>query len=322
MLEKLEAAIARKLISRPQFQQQPETIPLHAAVCAIDLPNGCSPPISGAARRVATGCSFNSEEAGFLAMAEGAERYSLQFSEDRPLKMSPFHSNRKPPVWVPTERLTLGAPVSNGTVDSKGCAAGGDLEDAGIRAVLEALEHRAASAMLNGKLPCHSEPSENSDLSTLDDWLSAQFRRLSHLVYHSPAGFTVALSRCADFNDGRPTYGSAAKCEPDDAILSASLEAIFHWRNMIQIEVSGTTFKQQTSEELNALTEYRGAGPRRTWPKVRRNDFMRYCPSAIDLDQLMTELTDLSGKNVSLFNMSTQDIEVPVVRTLLHGNFS
>ncbi|MCB1470724.1 MAG: hypothetical protein KDK08_27035, partial [Rhizobiaceae bacterium] len=176
-LAKLEAAVARGLISRPQRQHLPQDFPFNATLCAVDLPDGCQPPLSGSPRRVATGYAFDADQADFLALAEAAERYSLQFSTARPAALTAFRASggQTPPTAI--EDLTLGAPGTNGRIDSRGCASGTSRGDASIRAVLEALEHRTLSAMLSGLTPCHALPPDYANVAPLESWLTKQFRR-------------------------------------------------------------------------------------------------------------------------------------------------
>lgn len=316
MEEALQSAITRNLITKPQLQQLPQETPFFAALCVIELPLGCEPPISGAPRRLATGYSPDKDTACFLALAEAAERYSLQYSSTRPTKLEPFMVLGDSSA-IPIEQLTIGAPGTNGRINSQGCAAGADLVDAGRRAVLERLEHLVLERMLTDQASCHLLPASLSEMGLLDDWLYGQFRKLSHLVHASDAGYVVTYTRCADFDDGRPCYGSAAATSLETAILSSSLEAIFHWRNMVEIERRGTRFDRLRDEEELALREYRGARPQRNWPEVPVLAELSPSLSPPDIEDLMGELQSLSGSSVLLFDLTAEDVDVSVVRAVL-----
>lgn len=317
MLKELHRAVSRQVISKPQLQELPRNTPFYAALCVIDLAIDCEPPISGVPRRLATGYSRHPDTAHFLALAEAAERYSLQYSSVRPTILKSFNTSENSARSMSIERLTIGAPGTNGQINSQGCAAGVDLEDASSRAVLELLEHLIIEEILAGKRACSALPPDSSATSSLDAWLKGQFRQLNHLVHASDAGYFVVVSRCSDFDGGRPCHGSAAATSLENAVLNSSLEAIFHWRNMVEIERRGTQFERLRNEEELALLEYRGARPRRDWPVAQplpQTDSEAY---ELDLGELVKELSSLSGSEVLLFDLTVDELEVPVVRAVL-----
>lgn len=325
MREKIQKVIESGLVSRPQLQRLPEGIPIHAAICALHLPSGCLPPLSGAPRRVASGCSFDATGAEFLALAEATERYSLQFSHDRPRRLIPIETLVGKDESCSIDDLTIGAPTTNGSVNSKGCAAGATMEEAVLRAALEAYEHVVLRGFYEGNLEANLITGDCQELSDLRTWLTSQYRALSHCVYQSSSGLTTVRSCCSDFDGGRPTFGSSASFSLEEAIVASSLEAVFHWRNMVAMENQGTKIGSGNSDEAHAVKLYRGVYTNKHTEilgtigiqEIQKNQVTASQTISNSMYEALDELCRLSRQRVRVFNMTKDEISIPVVRILI-----
>lgn len=325
MREKIQEAIGAGLISRPQLQKLPEDIPIYAAICALHLPSGCLPPISGAPRRIASGCSFDVEEAKFLALAEAAERYSLQFSLDRPRQLIPIETLEGKNESCSINDVTIGAPNTNGKVDSKGCAAGKTLQDAMLRATLEAYEHVILKRFVEGFRETSQLTGECQLLSDLTIWLASQYRALSHCIHQTSSGLTTVQSCCSDFDGGRPTFGSSTSFCFENAIVGSSLEAVFHWRNMVAIEHLGRRIETGNFEESRALKLYRGVQAEKQAEIFDAVGIQDIQVNQVATSQSISSLTNdaldelcrLSRQRIRIFDMTKDDISIPVARVLI-----
>jgi len=325
MREKIQKAIDSGLISRPQLQKLPEGIPIHAAICALHLPSGCLPPKSGAPRRVASGCGFDVGEAEFLASAEATERYSLQFSHDRPRQLIPIETLEGKNESCSINDVSIGAPDTNGRVDSKGCAAGETMEDATLRATLEAYEHIILKSFDEGSLEASQLTGECQELSDLPMWLASQYRSLSHCVHQTSSGLTTVRSCCSDFDGGRPTFGSSTSFSFEKAIVDSSLEAVFHWRNMVAIEHQGTKIGSGNFDESRALKLYRGVYAEKraeildavSAQEIQKNQIVASQSISSSMNEALVQLCRLSRQRIRVFDMTKDDINIPVARVLI-----
>lgn len=269
-------------------------------------------------RRLGVGRANSAEHASFIALAEAAERYSLQFADDRPSTMTPIETVGGPADTIELSRLALGAPRVGPAVTSVGAAAGETLEDAAMRAILELLEHHHVERFEGDRrhLP-RVEPSLEA-VGVHREWLDGQLRRLEFRARQFETGYWVVLSRCSDFDGGRPTTGSAAGLDPNLTVIAAAEEAIFHWRNMVALESNGVPVTPMTGPERRAFEQYRGAASD-GWPKRRAStrqlaDMHRF---RADRKRLGQALARRSGTRLRLFDMTLPEVGVPVVKAHL-----
>jgi ribosomal protein S12 methylthiotransferase accessory factor YcaO len=262
-------------------------------------------------RRVATGRGRSQAEADRLAVAEAAERYSIQYSSALPKRQRPFVTIGGPADPVATVELTLGSP---GRVNgSTGAAAGASPEDAVRRAALETLEHlhlarlRAGSGELAPVDPV-AEPAIASHVA----WLAGQFRRLEIRARAFAPGYVVAVVACADLDGGRPTEGSAARLDRAEAVRAAVEEAMFHWRNMVEIERAAPDLAAMAADDRARIARYRGALPREAWPPSAAAEPGELDPT--DVEGLLAAVAVVSGRRVRAFDLTAPEVGVPVVR--------
>ena len=249
-------------------------------------------------------------------MLEAVERYSQQYSNSRPDELIPFLTVNGADDPVAQDKITLGAPTTNGQVTSAGTAAGRSLPDAAGRAVLEALEHHYLARLSGPNGSALSSHDEEATLSDCKRWLEGQMRHLSCYL-HTGADHVFALCECRDADGGRPTRGSAAAHDPATALLSAAQEAIAHWRNMVALEHNAVPRDQFSGAELDALLTYRGTVPLHpptATPTVRGTVL---ADSPATPDRLADTLAQLSGLRVRLVDLTVPEIGIPVVRVAL-----
>lgn len=307
------------LVSNPTLHDMPPSAPFHVALCAVELPPGCRPPSNGMMRRLAVGRGPTPERAAFLALAEAAERYSLQYADDRPRLVEPFATVGGLPEPVDIAAITLGAPQQAGPVTSVGAAAGETRGDAAGRAVLEQLEHlriRAFDVDRRVLPPVAAEAT--GSLGPHMAWLADQLRRLDCRTRRFAPGYWVAKCRCSDLDGSRPTEGSAAGFDAERTVLAAAEEAIFHWRNMVVLEAKGVRASAVQGAERAALLRYRGVPPER-WPAPRRYRTIADASGALPpaLPELMLALYRQTGRRVRMFDLTLPRVGVPVVRAVL-----
>lgn len=306
------------LVSTPTLSAMPPGFPFSVAICAVSLPPGCAPPSNALKRRIAVGRARDPKHASFIALAEAAERYSLQFTDDRPSTVRPFETEGGSPDAINLSLLALGAPGGGQIITSIGAAAGETLEDAALRAVLELLEHHHLQRFESDRrhLP-RVEPSEK-DVGVYRDWLDGQLRRLEFRARQFEAGYWVVLSRCCDHDGGRPTTGSAAGVDPKLTLIAAAEEAIFHWRNMVALESNGVPISTMRGAERAAFERYRGAASD-GWPTLRgrTRPLSQSLSHATDRERLGQALCRSSGARLRLFDMTLPEVGVPVVKAHL-----
>ncbi|WP_088216755.1 hypothetical protein [Haematobacter genomosp. 1] len=314
-MEKLLArACSDDLLSVPHFPALPSGWPFHMAVVALALPAGCAPP-EGLAARVASGAGATRAEAAFRAMMEGAERYALQYSAARPARLEPLATAGGLAEDESVTRLTLGAPEGGG-VTSRGAAAGERLRDAGDRACLETLEHLALDRLAEGDGGAFHKV-ELSELMPYCGYLDGQLRRLSLWMAAGPQHI-VAIARTADRNGGRPTIGSAAGQEPRQTALRAVEEAMFLWRNMVEMERRGAPVPAGPGGDAARL--YRGAVPAPGWldALIASGGEGRAPPRPLtDPAPLLETVARVAGRRARLFDMTVSALPVPVARVVL-----
>jgi len=229
--------VDKGFISKPHFPFLPPDFPLAIAVSSVQLSTGCKSP-AGSRLRTGAGTGQTKERAGFRALCEAAERFSLQFSPDRPEVLEPFKTLNGLPEAAAGNQLYLGSP--NGTASSVGCAAGKSLEDASERAVLELLEKRDFEVTKN---ECdevvHLDAGQVPNLISMHKYL-IQRQRFTQLTGHIYSqGFCIVRAVLCDETGGRPTFGSAASSSILTALRKAIEEAVLSWRNMIELERNG-----------------------------------------------------------------------------------
>jgi hypothetical protein len=315
--ERLRRAVQAGRLSPPHPIAQPKGFPFHIATCAVDLPAGCIAPPGSLSRRLGVGCAGTAAGAARLALLEGVERYSLQFHRHMPARLVPFAAVGGTAEPAPVAALALGVPGAHLAVSSKGAAAGADLEAASRRAVLELLEHHRAGAppWPDGSfLPI--DPTPVPPLAAVASWAQDLYRRLDLRLARFDDHF-AALAGFSDLDGGRRTTGSAAGLALYDTLTHAAQEAVFHWRNLVALDHAGTAASTLDEEDRAELARYRGSPPSLPWPEV---------PAlCVDSDEALTTVSEdllatlaaLTGRRARLFDMTSSEIGVPVVKALV-----
>lgn len=299
--------------SPPQALSTPPGFPFYIALCGVTTRKGAISPEHLLARRFATGRGATQAKADLRAVAEAAERYSIQHSDRLPKRMQPFVTVGGRAEAMATAALTLGAPGRSNS--SVGAAAGADLEDALRRAALEVLEHLHLTRLRSGADGLAAlDPAGEPGIAPHVAWLAGQFRRLDIRARAFPPGYVVAVAACADLDGGRRTEGSAARPGRRRAVRAAVEEAIFHWRNMVEIERAGADPSGWPAEDLARIARYRGALPREDWPEAAGE--VGDCGRA-DLEGLLAAVAVVSGQRVRAFDFTTPEVGVPVVKVVL-----
>ena len=254
----LAAAVGADLISPPHRLTFPPAHPFFSAISACALPEGCLPPPGHPPRRVGTGNGATREAADRVALLEAVERYSLQYASDRPERLAPIETLGGAPDPLPLEALCLGAPGAPRPVNSNGCAAGATLADAADRAALETLERARLAAAIAGERPFHPVAAE--EIPELDPhlgFLATQARTL-RLSGDAGPGYAVIAAHLADPDGGRPILASAGGRTLAAAALRATEEAMFQWRNMIELERNGVPVPPADADGPGLFRCYRG----------------------------------------------------------------
>lgn len=265
------------------------------------------------ARRIATGRGATRAKADLRALGEAAERYSIQHSDALPRRMKPFVTVGGAAEALETAALTLGAPGRANS--SVGAAAGADLEDALRRGALEVLEHLHLGRMRAGQAELAVvDPAGERGIAPHVAWLSGQFRRLEVRARAFRPGYVVAAAACADLDGGRRTEGSAARLGRGRAVRAAVEEAIFHWRNMVEMECAGADLSHLSAEDRARVARYRGALPREAWPEGAGE--VGDC-GRTDVEGLLAAVAVVSGGRVRAFDFTTREVGVPVVKVVL-----
>ncbi len=312
MLALYEAAIGRGLFSAPHIPFLPDNFPISLAIVAVQLIDGCLPP-NGERARAGTGTGPTQADAVFKAMCEASERFSLQYDPDRPDVRWPVESLQGAGEPLPQATLCLGAP--NGRASSKGCAAGDSLEDAVNRAALEILEHYELKRLRTGVTQGVAfDPATIPKLTAAADYLAKRLRQLRAVAVVSPTGYAVVWAVSCDPDGGRPTEGSAAAASVEAATIKAVEEAIFSWRNMIELERNGVAPTDGQHDRI--LRTYRGAeAVSPTLPVLVRGKgpprLRRICQRPLEI------LAGISGTRTRVFDMTSPLLGVPVVRVVL-----
>lgn len=295
----------------PRALSTPPDFPFYIALCGVTTRNGCQPPENLLSRRIAAGLGCSQSEANLLAVAEAAERYSIQYCADLPDVIKPFVTIGGAAESARRVELAIGAPGRANT--SAGAAAGRDPEDAVRRAALEALEHlhlgrlRAGSGEL---VPV--DPAGEPAIAAHVAWLSGQFRRLEIRARAFAPGYVVAAVGCSDLDGGRRSEGSAARLDRAGAVRAAVEEAIFHWRNMVELERAAPDVGGMAPDDRMRLARYRGAVPREAWPVPEEAEVGDR--GQADVEGLLAAVAVVSGRRVRGFDFTTPEVGVPVVK--------
>lgn len=298
----------------PQALSMPPGFPFHISLCAVTTRNGCEPPDNLLSQRIAVGRGRTQREADLLAVAEAAERYSIQYSSDLPDRMDPVATLGGPPEPSPLLDLTLGAPGRrNG---SAGAAAGRDPEHAAARAALETLEHLHLDRLRSGAGELAAvDLAGEAAIAPHVAWLDGQLRRLEVRARAFAPGYVVAVAACSDCDGGRRTEGSAARLRRGPAVRAAAEEAIFHWRNMVELERAAADLAAMPDDERARVARYRGAWPIAAWPAPEASDVGEH--RGADLEGLLAAVLVLARRRVRLFDFTAPEVGVPVMRVHL-----
>lgn len=209
--------------------------------------------------------------------------------------------------------LALGAPGRSNS--SVGAAAGSDPEDAVRRAALETLEHLHLERMRSGADAFATvDPAAEAAIASHVSWLSGQYRGLEIRARSFPPGYVVAAAACADLDGGRRTEGSAARTDRAEAVLAAVEEAMFHWRNMVELERAAPDLAAMAAGDRQRVARYRGAGPRECWPEPAGEVGDR---GAADTEGLLAAVAVVSRRRVRVFDFTLAEVGVPVVKVHL-----
>lgn len=316
MQNALTRGVVDGFFSSPHFPSLPTGHPFHIAICAVRLPPGCLPPAGGLGARIGSGTGASAEEAAFHAMAEAAERYALQFSDGRPARLFPVAWAGGEPEGAPIAGLTLGAPEGP-PLTSRGGAAGASLADAATRAIHETLEHLALDRLRTGAIRPQGVALETlPDLAPHLAFLVGQARMLRVWVDAAP-GYVAAFAVCCDADGGRLTLGSAAGSDAAHTVRRAAEEAMFVWRNMIEMERNAVPVTAATGEGSEVLRLYRGAAPRPAWLSAMAEENAPLPEPLPAQGPLIDCLARTAGRRARVFDMSVPGLDVPVARVLL-----
>ncbi len=308
----LEAAVKNGLISAPHFPYLPDKFPVIIASAAVRLIEGCEPPLGGRAR-VGSGTGRTRDAAAMKALYEAAERYSLQYDVTRPDMFVPSETIGGPAEGLSTASLSLGAP--GGGARSIGAAAGKSFDDAVGRAALELLEHFELGRLGSDAVSAEAfDPATIPDLAVTVDYLSKRLRHLKIEAVAAPSGYAVVRAVCCDSDGGRPTEGSAASLSIEAAAVKAVEEAIFSWRNMIELERNGVPPAVGAPDIL--LRTYRGAEAlSHPIPQAA----LGKAPPHMERTQKrpVEILASVTGTRVRVFDMTAPALGIHVARVVL-----
>lgn len=292
----------------------PPSFPFYIALCGVTTRKGCAPPENLLSCRIAAGRGRTQAEADLLAVAEAAERYSIQYSTALPERLEPFLTIGGPAEPAEVVELTLGAPGRVNT--SIGAAAGRTSRDALRRAALETLEHLHLARLRAGSGELAAvDPAAVPEIGPHAAWLAGQFRGLEVRARAFAPGYVVAVAACADRDGGRRTEGSAARRDRGAAVRAAVEEAMFHWRNMVELERAAPDLAAMAEEDRAMVARYRGALPREAWPEAEAA--AEAAVGRADLEGLLAAVAVVSGGRMRAFDMTVPEVGVPVARILL-----
>ncbi len=306
----IERAETAKLISKPSFAEFPKGAPIHAAFRKVELRDGTQPPKGAMARRLSFGTARTADVAARLAGFEAIERYALQYSSTAPAIRTSLIASDGKSHRASLDTLSLGAPLTNGQVTSKGSAAGPTIEAAALNAALECLEHAVDASDCKYLLPTSAMPKD------LTDWLAAHLRKLVVCVAILPDVGLLIRTVCSDADGGRPTYGTAFSADLERGVWHAASEAVVSWRNMVTLEHTGVTPEGMTGEVLRLFRLYRGACQNRPVDPDVPFDIAGWRAPNPTLGSALNAAAERLGRPVAAFDMTAQEIPLPVVKVI------
>jgi len=306
----IERAETARLISKPSFAEFPDGAPIHTAFRLIKLRPGTLPPEGAMEHRVSFGTARTARDAARLAGFEAIERYALQFSSDAPDAGESLIASDGETYTAPTQSLVLGAPGSNGTITSKGAAAGPTHEAAALRAVLECLEHALDPLGYTFALPSSFLPQD------LIEWLGTYLRELHIHLAEVPGIGMLFRAVCADPDGGRPTYGTAFAADLESGIWRATSEAVVSWRNMVTLDHTGVTQQGMDAEQKRLFQLYRGARADRPVAPQAKFDPNEWATPDPTLGEALTAAAKALGRPVAVFDMTAPEVPLPVVKAV------
>ncbi|WP_162947007.1 YcaO-like family protein [Ruegeria sp. EL01] len=299
-----------RLISKPSFAEFPDGAPIHTAFRLIKLRPGAQPPEGAMDHRVSFGTARTAKDAARLAGYEAIERYALQFSSDARQASESLIASDGETYTLQTQALALGAPGTNGTITSKGAAAGPTHEAAALRAVLECLEHALDPLDYAFTLPKSSLPQD------LTDWLGSYLRNLHIHLAEVPGIGMLFRAVCADPDGGRPTYGTAFATDLESGIWRATSEAVVSWRNMVTLDHTGVTQRGMDAEQKRLFQLYRGARIDRPADPPAQFDMGGWAQPDPTLGEVLNAAAKALGQPVAIFDMTAPEIPLPVVKAV------
>ncbi|MEM7442238.1 MAG: YcaO-like family protein [Pseudomonadota bacterium] len=319
------------LLSRPAPIDLPDELGLHAAAVAVSLPAGCQPPPGPIGYRLAAGWGETAEEAATKALLEGVERYSIQYQNNDPPVLSPVHAYGTESRFVPSTSLLLGhrdaAEVSDDAklVTSVGSAAGVNVEDAGLRALLENFEYAARTAWLASKPDGIALAIDGSPiLCQLRDALDKYGRRMA-LYAVMPARGVVAVMciNCGQDGSGA-VVASASSTDLATACRHASVEAAMLWRNMMAMAKQGLVLDTISPTDRQHVVRYLQGWPSAAWPSdedlrplgVAAYD-LNVPAKPLDTPPTLAEVAAAADVPCLLFDLTRAEAGVPVARVMM-----
>lgn len=311
-----ESRDTRAFFSRPQPVDLSKDFPFFAFISAVELPRGCLPPSNRLKRRIVVGRGSSKKTAFELTRMEAIERYCSQYQEHFPeqvVAVRVFGSSKK---VENSADVYLGHPRAVYSVNSKGTAAGETTEAAAIRAILELIE----KAVINEKdtVWWRIDVGAFKVIKPYCEWLNEQGRVLVAKASVKGENVFVVSAACTDFDGGRPTEGSAGDVDLERAVRRACEEAMFLWRNMVQLEMNAVALSEFPEDELRAVRLYRGCTPS---PFREQNGLKEFCmappmDSFLSLEEVAEIGLMVLGNAIALFDLTNEELGVPVIRAL------
>ena len=252
-------------------------------------------------------------------MAEGVERFSIQYSNERTEMLESSYTTKDKSTLISQAEICIGSSGYPNN-DSIGSAAGNTLDFASKKAILECIEHFHIknSGEYFTELAAHAIP----PLFELNVWLESQFRKLSIQIYRPSRAYSIARCVCSDRDNGRSTVGTASALTIEEAIFKAAAESIVFWRNMISLENNCVNTDSLTKEERYAIMSYRGALPKDAFnisAALKVTEYNNEEPYESSVNDLLVHLAELHGSDVSLYELTDPILSIPVVKVHIHS---
>lgn len=310
----LTTALDKGLISNHFNPFTPKGFPYHFAIVGVKLLDGCLPP-PGAKARVGVGVGLTESDAQTRAYYEAAERFSLQFDPERQGTVPIYAKHGAFDQALTWASVSLGSP--DPSVTSKGTAAGTCLSSALDRAVLEIIEHHALRNWASDVYQV--SPIDMPDDHRVAQYLARRHRQIKAHIAHHKNGAFVAYVAISDNGGARLTTGTGSAWSVNQAIEKAMREAVFTWRNFIELERNGAEISEAAGDMVQAWRIYLGAdepaemGRHVTAPL----EWNRQSASEGSPLKPLALLSDLLGKSVAAADITSPQLGIPVVKVIV-----